>query len=288
MIKDLLCKLRERNIDFKHTEFSDVGEFSGVIATLWQGRQKVDAYGMEAKKRVDPKYMRLLTEAIQNKTFEPLTKPKHMMYALIFCNAYYAAFRGGQDHYNLNQDDITEEVFDSDHGDEWEGLPFINVRITASKATRLSVSHPSVKKNTRTHLIIPTEKDIPGWDPPTIFKKYKSMVHPDAKKFYCRYIESSTTRAKYNQDLKQRDIDWNRANPSNPRVIKDYDVHFFPSGLGVTNHNIGSTTITKYCKELAQLIGIEDFDACTGHALRALNVGGIITDRRLIEARLQG
>jgi hypothetical protein len=272
MIRDLLCKLRERNIDYDVNELSDIGEFSGVLATIWQGRQQVDAgYAVEKKKRVDPKYMRLLTEAIQKKTFQPMTNPKHMLYALIFCNGYYAAFRGGQDHYLLNQNDITEGVFDADHGDEWNGRPYISVRITASKATRLSVRHPSVKKKTRTELLIPSEANIPGFDPPAIFKKYKSMVHPDAKKFYCRIIESEATRVKFNNELKQRDIDWNRANPSEPRVIKDYDVYFYPSGLGVTNHNIGSNQITKYCKEMAQLIGIKDFEACTGHALRALN-----------------
>jgi hypothetical protein len=82
---------------------------------------------------------------------------------------------------------------------------------------------------------------------------------------------SAATLARYNVGLKNRDIDWNRTNPSNPKVIKDYDVHFFPSGNGVANHNIGAKTITTYCKELAKLIGIDDFDNCTGHALRALN-----------------
>ena len=272
MIRTLLVKLRERNINYNHKEFNDIGEFSGVVASLWQSRQKNDAsYGCPKKKRVDPKFVRLLVESVVNKTFQPLTNPKHMLFALIFCNGYYCAFRGGEDHWSLRMSDVTSHVFTIEHGEEWAGHSYMRVNISASKATRLSVNHPSVKPNQQTSLIVPSEVEVDGWNPPDIYKKYMSKCHPDAQTFYCRYIDSESTRKKFNQELKNRDVEWNQNNPTKPRNMKEYDVWFFPSGNGVTNHNIGSKTITNYCKELAKLIGLDEFQSCTGHALRALN-----------------
>ena len=56
-IRNLLVKLRERNINFCHTEFNDIGEFSGVVASVWQNHQKEDSsYGCPKKKRVDHQF----------------------------------------------------------------------------------------------------------------------------------------------------------------------------------------------------------------------------------------
>ena len=271
-IRTLLVKLREWNISFNHAEFNEKGEFSGIVATVWQNRQKDDStYGCPKKKRVNHQLVRLLVEAIQKKTFQPMNNLKHMLYAMIFCNGYYCAFRSGEDHWSLKMMDVLCDVFSIEHGEELVGLPFIRVNISASKATKLSLKYPSVKTNQRTSLTVPTERDVPGWNPPDIYKKYLSLCHPDAKFFYCKPIESQSTRDKLNLELKERDIEWNRNNPRNPWTIKDYDVQFFPSGNGVTNHNLGAKSITKSCKELGQLIGVKDFESCTGHALRALN-----------------
>ena len=223
------------------------------------------------KKRVDHQFVRLLVQAIKEKTFQPMSNLKHMLFAVMFCNGYYCAFRGGEDHWSLKMGDVTADVFSIEHGEEWVGLPFIRVNISASKATKLSLKYPSVRTNQRTSLIVPTELNVPGWNPPDIFKRYMSFCHPDAKTFYCKPIESPSTRAKFNLELQERDVEWNKNNPRNPRDIKDYDVRFFPSGNGVTNHNLGPKSLTNFCKELGKLIGIKDFENCTGHALRALN-----------------
>ena len=272
MIRTLLVKLRERNINFSHLEFNEIGEFSGVVASVWQNRQKEDSsYGCPKKKRVDHQFVRLLVEAIKKKTFQPMTNLKHMLFAVMFCNGYYCAFRGGEDHWGLKMEDVTEDVFSVEHGEEWEGLPFIRVNISASKATKLSLKYHSVKTNQRTSLIVPTELNVDGWNPPDIYKRYMSYCHPYAKTFYCKPIGSESMRYKVNMELKERDIEWNKKNPWNPRIPKDYDIRFFPSGNGVTNHNLGAKSLTNFCKDLGKLIGIKDFDSCTGHALRVLN-----------------
>ena len=158
-------------------------------------------------------FFRLLVEAIRDKVFQPMTNLKHMLFAVIFCNGYYCAFCGGEDHWSLKMMDVTADVFSIEHGEEWAGLPFIRVNISASKATKLSLKHPSVKTSQRTSLIVPTKLNVPGWNPPDIYKRYLSFCHPDAQTFYCKPIEHQATRDKFNFELQQRDVEWNRNNP---------------------------------------------------------------------------
>jgi hypothetical protein len=84
--------------------------------------------------------------------FQPMTNPKHMLYALIFCNGYYCAFRGGEDHHSLKMMDVTEGTFIIEHGEELDGLPYMKVNIPASMVTILSVTHPSCQAESKNSL----------------------------------------------------------------------------------------------------------------------------------------
>jgi len=278
-IRNLLAKLRERGIDYKHSEFTDKGEFAGIMATKWHNiRQNVDSsFGTDKEqRRVDEDYIPMLLKAIEDGRLDPMNNAEHLIWLIIFCLGYYCCFRGGKDHIQLQQDEVTFGVFDDSFGPEWTGKPCVIVTISESKATRLSVTCPRIKKGQRNTFYIPQEAPLvakKGWIPYTWFLKYKSHQHPKARRFYCQMIQSEKTRAEVNAQLQQEDIEFNRLNPYNPRMIQNYDVRYHPGQEGKGNYNLGANSISGNLKSLAKFIGIKDFELATGQAMRALALG---------------
>ena len=110
---------------------------------------------------------------------------------------------------------------------------------------------------------------------------YLAHQHPDSVNFYCKVIETSQERIDINEELKQRDILWNRVNPSLPqRVIKDYDVWYHMSNPDqkkpAAPGNIGHNQVPKNCKELSRLVGCSLPEKASGHAFRCLCITVLI------------
>ena len=173
--------------------------------------------------------------------------------------AYYCALRGNKDHMLVRMADIGEGEFGPEHGEDLDGMAYIYFDIFFSKGTRITAKHPFIKTNQRNRLYIPDCIDIPGWSGYQIMKWYLSLTHPSSVSFYCKPIVKEDSKAKWSQNGYQK-----------TGILRN--VEFYPSGNGVAQHNLGPTKITEYFKELAKLIGVPDFEACTGHAIRALNI----------------
>ena len=276
-IRDLLCKLRERGIDYNIKEFKDKGEFCGVMADQWHIiKQTIDpklGTGIETR-RVPADYILLLVAAIESKKIDPFNNHRDLWGVVAFCIGFYCCFRGGKDQCLLLQEEIKFSIFNSTHGPLLCGEENVHVSISESKATRLSVHNPTIKPNQRKDFFVPQESGLAprGWRPVEWFKFMKARSHPDAKKWYCAYIRSSNTRKKVSQAMKQRDIEYNAQNPRTPRTIKEYDIWFQPGVFGHTNYNLGADSISKILKELGEKIGIPDFDKATGQSIRALSL----------------
>jgi len=284
IIRNVMGYLRLHGIQYSHDEFTGPGEFAGIMADMWKyqreaainkenGKKGNTKFGtMPNKKRAPVDFPMLILAAIASKVICP-EDPDHLLKLIVFCMGYYCGLRGGEEHAMLMMADVGVGYFTSADAPTpaHVGLRYVWVDVHFSKTEQLGVHKTSVSSTQRTRMIIPTEIKVAGWTPTDwIIDDYLAHVHPDANRFYCKYIQSASKRVAINKELKSRDIEWNLKNPHNPRPIKEYDIRYWHSGNGVSNHNIGQGGIREHCKDLARICGVADFNACTGQALRAL------------------
>jgi len=83
---------------------------------------------------------------------------------------------------------------------------------------------------------------------------FLTKCHPRAKKFHGRIVKPGGTEES--------------------RLAKEFqtEIWFAQSGPGRSNWNLGPNKHRSLCVEIARLSGVDDFEKCAGHALRALCV----------------
>ena len=91
-----------------------------------------------------------------------------------------------------------------------------------------------------------------------IIQLYKSKCHPDVRKFCARPAQCHE-REKFSKEA-------------------GHDAWFCLSGGSKLNYNLGKNRITQHIKELVHLLkcSVEEIDAMTGHALRAMYITTLI------------
>jgi len=137
-------------------------------------------------------------------------------------------------------------------GPELAGLRWGGVKVPFSKTRSLKLSNTRLARDEDVVLSF-VESPDPVWDPWHILCFFIDHCHPKATKVFARIIKPGGEEA-------------NRL-----RQAFGKDTWCACGGSGA-NWNMGPTKHRSLCKEIGRLSGVDKWESCTGHALRALCV----------------
>jgi len=217
---------------------------------IWREERKKDpAYGTgKNRARVDKSLVRKFIQAVRDKKVRPYDDPEHCLICVIFILGYYCALRGSSD---------CEMVFigeyQTEDGPDLAGLKWGGIKVPFSKTNQLNMSNTRLPVDEDVLLTFVEDPTHDCFDPFAIFCHYLNHVHPGAKKFYGRLVRQGE---KY----------------EGGRLEKQFGrpVWYVESGHGRSNWNLGSNKHRELCKRIAFLAGVDKWENCTGHSLRAL------------------
>ena len=248
---------KEKGVQYSYSvDFNKKGQFHGILKKKWaEARKENPKFGTAPNKaRVEQALFRKFVNAIRNKDITPYTNPEHLCICVIFILGFYCGLRGSEEHIDLSIDDICAlagECQDED-GEDLVGLKWAGVQVPFSKIGQLNLKNTKVKEQNDIILTFVEDPVHDCWDPFQVFCFYLDKCHPKAKKFYARIIKPGGDEAQ--------------------RLAKAFgkDIWCAESGPGRTNWNMGPTKHRSLCTDIAKLSGVDDYNKCTGHALRAL------------------
>ncbi|CAB9524309.1 unknown protein [Seminavis robusta] len=226
------------------------------------------------KRRIKENVLALVCKAVREGVIK-ITNRYDVFEAVHFNGGLFLCFRGKQDHKNTRKENL-RGVYDDDLEDEDDGnkrlggIQWRGFFIPFSKTNQLGFGNTSLPQESER---IRTMRAHPHleYDPVEWHDTYVAHMHPDAVGFYA-YPYTETESKIENARLKQRDIDWNKGHPANPRPIIDYDVWYRPSNPNISKHegNLGHNQHCPIIQKFCTRIGVQDAEkVASGHALRA-------------------
>ena len=240
--------------DFK-SDFDHAGGFQGIIQDKWKEIRKTDTtFGVNPnRKRVDSCYLKLLRKALEDKVVNPYEDPLDCLGLMIFTNGFFCGLRGREEHADLPMDAVRQGTYTEEQGADMEGLEFNGLNLAYHKALQLKLTSTSLPPNTKTDITY-CENPFGIFCPVKFTRFFLSKCHPEAKKFYGA-IATPNQREAYKKKYGR-------------------DIWFCPSDPDGKNRsfNLGHNMIQKHCQNLAKKCGLEGWEKCTGHALRALMI----------------
>ena len=236
-------------------DFNKGGQFHGVVLQRWKDIRKDDPkFGTGRNRaRVDKDLFVKFVAAARDGTIRPYEDSEHLVICMIFALGFYCGLRGSEEHINL----MTENVFIGEHtaadGEDLNGLRHVGIKVPFSKAKQLKLKQTRLPKDEAVLLTFVEDPHHDCWCPFQVFCYYFSKCHPNAKKFYGRIVKPGGVEEKRLKNEFKKDV-WHAE-----------------SGKG-SNWNMGPTKHRDLCREVARLAGVDRWEDCTGHALRALCV----------------
>jgi hypothetical protein len=255
-------------------DFNGPGEFHGVVIEDWcKTKRKDSTFGTAPNQaKVEASFMDMACKAVKEGKLS-IENATHVLLAQYGINGYFCGFRGQSEHHDAKLDHVRGGIYDSEM-EELEGQEFLGMFIPQDKTTQLRFGMSTIPDNCER---VATFHNYPDMDfnPVPWRRAYLEHQHPDSINFYCKVIETTKERIDINAELKQRDIDWNQANPSLPqKVIKEYNVWYHRSDpeqrRPAAPGNVGHNQVPKHCKELSRLVGCALPEKASGHAFRRL------------------
>jgi len=155
----------------------------------------------------------------------------------------------------LKAEDFYIGEYTIEDGEDLAGLRWFGVKVPWSKTSQLNLKNTVLPRDKDVVLTVVEDPQHDCWDPWKIICFYIAHTHPKAKKFYGRLVKQGA-----------------QCEGGKLKKAFGFEVWYAESGEGRANWNLGPTKHRELCKEIARLSGVERWEQCTGHALRALCV----------------
>jgi len=252
-LEQLTIVFSEKGLKYNYAnDFNKNGQFHGVVKSMWgKIREKDPSFGTGSDRaRTDPQLYRKFIQAIKEKKISPYEDPEHLVICVIFIFGFYLGLRGSSEHTNLQIDQLYIGEYSMEDGPDLAGLRWGGVKVPFSKCKQLKLSNTRLERDQDVILSF-VENPCRAWDPWHVLCFFIDHCHPRAKKVYARILDPKSKEAHQLKNEFGKDI-W-----------------FAESGRGA-NWNMGPTKHRDLCKEIARLSGVDKWESCTGHALRAL------------------
>jgi len=292
-MKDVFSQYRDMGIRYEFKkDFNEKGEFHGVLIDLWNKWKKDhDKFATgDQQAHIDSGAHEMLLEKIQDGSFD-LDDPEHLLWAVMYIFGRYCAFRGVDDHLKRKVSDLRKGVYSENDGPDLAGREWRGVQVERSKTMLLKLGKTKLPKNQEIVLSFIAEPESP-FNPVEVVDKYVSHLHPLSDLLYAYPLDSPMDRAQALKDAKMDVMEHNaKCTREEDKIeIKDWDIWYkrtkqvgkVPSKdkkrMVKAPGNIGKNAIPAIFKKIAKLIGVKDFEKCTGHAYRALAITTMIAN----------
>jgi len=252
-LEQLTIVFAEKGIKYNYAnDFNKNGDFHGVVKSMWSKiREKNPSFGTgDDRARTDPNLYRKFIQAISDRKICPYDDPEHLVLCVIFVFGFYLGLRGSTEHMNLMVDQLYIGEYSMEDGPDLAGLRWGGVKVPFSKMKQLKLSNTRLERDQDVVLSF-VENPDPVWDPWQVLCFFIDHCHPRATKVYARILDPESKEAKNLQKEFGKPI-------------------WFAEGGKGSNWNMGPTKHRELCKMIAKLAGVEKWESCTGHALRAL------------------
>lgn len=235
-------------------DFNKGGEFHGIVLEKWnQIRQEDPKFGTGSNRaRVDTDLFTKFVSAIRSGEIRPYEDREHLVICIIFVLGFYCGLRGSDEHVNLMTENIFMGEYTAADGEDLCGLKYVGIKVPFSKAKQLKLKCTRLPKDEDVLLTFVEDPRHDCWCPFQVFCFYVDKCHPLATKFYARFVKVDGEEEKILKKTYGKEI-W-----------------FAESGPKRSNWNMGPTKHRDLCKDVARLAGVQRWEDCTGHALRAL------------------
>ena len=255
MLKYSFSIFRRKNIEYNYaTDFNGEGEFHGVLATMWAKEMEEDpdfASGVNTS-TCDMNADFKLRYQYHNGTFNPFTEAitkeafdDRLKYA-VYCLGRYFLCRGRK-----------EIAFC-----HWKQIKFCEAMVDGEKESYVEVNHAWDKsnkckfKNTKPR----SKKEMA----PRIYENKKDELCPYRFMELLRKLCPPEQTRVLCSPLSDKQIEANK---------KDGEVYIYNPKLP-----IGANTVGPLCKKMAEAMGFEDWERCTGHGLRKMGITHAMTN----------
>jgi len=255
-MEQLFIVLAEKGIRYSYLQdFNKKGDFHGVVKGRWRKiRQSDPEFGTGSNRaRADKDLFRKFVQAVRDRNIRPCEDPEHLVLCVIFILGFCCGLRGSSEHVDLMTDNVFIGECEMSDGPDLCGLNWGGVKVPHSKCKQLKLNSTRLTRDEDVILSFVEDPDL-DWDPFRIFCFYIDHCHPQATKFYARIIKQGCNEAKTLKQQFGKDIWCAESGPSATR----------------SNWNMGPSKHRSLCKEIVRLSGADNWDSCTGHALRAL------------------
>jgi hypothetical protein len=284
--------------DFKK-DFNSKGQFHGVLLDIWKKWMKEhpnDGFGTGSRQAtIDPNAHSILIASMEAGTFKPKEDPFDLLLAVMYINGRYLGFRGSDDHLNRNLSDLRKGVYGPADGPDLDGRQWRGFAVKPTKGQTLKLGHTKIPKD---HEYVLTFIEDPDsiFNPVEILDLYVSHLNPLSTKFYAYPLDSNSDfeRGHALGRAKLEVIDHNSlcSRIEDQIPLRDWPIWYKRTGpetVKVPNKhgkilvkapgNIGKNKYPNLFRKVAERIGIEDFERCTGHAFRSLCITTMISNK---------
>ena len=261
MMQQLSHVFQSKGSQCEHNkDFNDKGEFHGVIRKRWEEiRKDRPTFGTsENKARVEHALFRKFVQAIRDKNMRPCEDPEHLLICVTFILGFCCGLQGSSEHIDLSAEDFCIGEHTIEDGEELAGLKWFGVKAPWSKTNQSNLKNTLLPRDKDAALAAVEDPQHDCWDTWKMIIFYPSRAHPKAKKFCGRLAKQGE-----------------KCEGGKLKKAFGHEVWFAESGFTTatnnrSNWNLGPTKHRELCKETARLAGVERWEQCTGHALRAL------------------
>jgi len=232
-----------------------------VMKKRWHEIRKKDpSFGTGSKRaRAEKTLVRKFIQAIRDKHIRPFEDPEHCLVCAMFVIGCHCGLRGSKEHIDLDTNGVHLGEHTVEDGPELAGLKWGGVKVPFSKTNNLNMNKTRLPRDKDVMFTFVETPEHDCFDPHATFVHYIRHCHPRAKKFYGRLVKQGDKL-------------------EGGKLAQEFGkaVWHAESGHGRTNWNLGPDKHRSLCKQIAQLAGVEHWNQCTGHALRALCVAHCI------------
>jgi len=234
-------------------DFNRKGEFHGVLKTQWNKIREDDpSHGTGANRaRTDPDLFIKFLAAIKNKKIRPCEEPEHLCLCVIFAFGFCLGLRGSSEHMDLKTSQLYIGECTMADGQDLCGLKWGGLKVPHSKTRQLKLTNTRLTRDQDVVLSFVEDSLHRYWNPFQVLCFYIDHCHPLATKVHGRILKRDSKEA---LELKKQ---------------CGKDIWFAQGGKG-SNWNMGPSKHRALCKQIGFLSGVDNWESCAGHALRAL------------------
>ena len=235
--------------DFRN-DFNDKGQFHGVMIVNWNKiRQKDPKFGTKQHQaQFDWEADSKIREAIKDGRLKPYHDAIHLQLVTLYILGRMFLLRGCKEMSSLNHHDTYGGVYGRDMG-ELAGNEYEAIHVPESKTNPLNLDNPEALSKEDQAIEI-AENPFDVICAVKLLRFYKDHCHPNAVKFFAK-VASHKDKIQYKVDFPNKK-----------------DIWYKPAAIGLTQNNVGHNKIAGFMKTLGQIIGVDNIDKFTNHALR--------------------